>query len=145
MVKAIGRSVLAVLAGAIVAAAVIAVVEAISSVVCPLPPGLDLHDHEAMRQHADQLPIGAFLLVLVAWAAGTLTGAWAAGLLAGRSPVAHGLVVGVLFLIAGLLTMLMIPHPRWMWVGGIVLPLACGYAGGRLVPGPPSRPGLAAS
>ncbi len=131
-VKAIGRSVLAVLAGAIVAGLLIAAVESVSSAIYPLPPGIDLHDHEAMRRHIDQLPIGAFLFVLGAWAIGSFGGSWVAARLAGRARIVHGLVVGALFLLAGVLNMLLIPHPWWMWVGGIAALAGCSYLGARL-------------
>jgi hypothetical protein len=130
--KAVGRSVLAVLAGAIVAGLLIAVVEATSSAIYPLPPGIDLHDHEAMRQHIHSLPIGAFLFVLAAWAIGSFGGSWVAARLATRARLGHGLAVGALFLLAGVLTMLSIPHPWWMWVGGILALAGCSYLGARL-------------
>ena len=110
----------------------IAAVEAVSSAVFPLPPGLDLHDHAAMREHIDSLPIGAFLFVLAAWAIGSFAGSWVAARLAGRARLGHGLVVGALFLLAGVLTMLSIPHPWWMWVGGILALGGCSYLGARL-------------
>jgi hypothetical protein len=31
----------------------------------------------------------------------------------------------------GVATMIMIPHPAWMWVGGIVLPLLAGWIADR--------------
>ena len=130
--KAIGRSVLAILVGAVVAVVLIAVVEALSSAIYPLPPDLDIHDHEAMRQHIDTLPIGAFLLVLAAWAIGSFGGSWVAARLATRVRLVHGLVVGALFLLAGIMTMLTIPHPWWMWVGGILALGGCSYLGARL-------------
>ena len=131
-VKAIGRSVLAVLAGAVVAGVLIAIVEAASSAVYPLPPGIDLHDHEAMRQHIHSLPIGAFVFVLAAWAIGSFGGSWVAARLATRARLVHGLIIGALFLLAGILNMLMIPHPWWMWVGGIVALAGSSYLGARL-------------
>jgi MFS family permease len=130
--KAAGRSILAVLAGAIVAGVLIAAVEAVSSAVYPLPPGVDHHDYESLRQHVEQLPLGAFLFVLAAWAIGTFAGAWVAARLATRARFAHGLVVGALFLLAGVLSMLMIPHPAWMWAGAVLVFVVCSYLGARL-------------
>jgi len=130
--KAVGRSVLAILAGAIVAGVLIALVEAMSSAVYPPPPGIDIHDHEAMRQHVDTLPIGAFLFVLAAWAIGSFGGSWVAARLATRARLRHGLAVGALFLGAGVMNMLMIPHPWWMWVGGILALAGCSFLGARL-------------
>ena len=131
-IKAVGRSVLAVLAGAIVAGVLIAIAESISVMTYPMPPGVDPHDHAAMREHIQSLPIGAFAFVLVAWSIGAFGGSWVAARLAGRARLTHGLVVGGLFLCCGILTMLMIPHPWWMWVGGILALGGCSYLGARL-------------
>jgi MFS family permease len=130
--KAAGRSILAVLAGVIVGGVLIAAVEAVSSVVYPLPPGVDHHDYESLRQHVEQLPLGAFLFVLAAWAIGTFAGAWVAASLATRARFVHGLVVGAFFLLAGVLNMLMIPHPAWMWAGALLVFVVCSYLGARL-------------
>ncbi len=124
------------LAGLIVGSVLIAAIETISSLVCPLPPGLDPNDYEALRKHVDQLPVGAFLFVLAAWAVGSFAGGWVASRLAGRAALVHGLMVTSLFLAAGLMNLLMIPHPVWMWIGGIVVLAGGGYLGARL-----GRPG----
>jgi hypothetical protein len=129
--KAIGRSVLAVLAGTIVAMILISGVEMISSTLYP-PPGLGMHDAEGMARHIDSLPIGAFLLVLGDWALGACCGAWLAARLAERARLVHGLVVGALFLLAAISTMLMLPHPAWMWIGAIIALTGCSYLGARL-------------
>jgi hypothetical protein len=132
-IRMLGRSVLAVLAGTITAGVLIAIVEATSSAIFyPLPPGMDLHDHEAMREHIHSLPIGAFLFVLADWAIGSFAGSWVAARLATRARPVHGLIVGAFFLLSGVLNMLMIPHPWWMWVGGIVALAGCSYLGARL-------------
>jgi hypothetical protein len=140
--KTLGRSVLAIVAGAFVAIVLISIVETVSGLLFPLPSGVDVDHEDVMRQYIAQLPLGAFVLVLVGWAAGSFAGGWVAARLAGRAPLVHGLIVGVLFLTAGVLTMLSIPHPLFMWVGGIVLPLACSYLGSRIVGGPPRRSGM---
>lgn len=137
--RTVGRSVLAVVAGAFVAGLLIAGVESVSSMVYPLPPGLDLHDSEALRQHVEQLPLGAFLFVLAAWAIGTFAGSWVAARLAGRGKVGHGLAVGAIFLLAGLANLLMLPHPLWMWVGGILAFVVSSYLGALLAAGPLRR------
>jgi hypothetical protein len=58
-------------------------------------------------------------------------GAWVAGKLAGRTQLMHGLIVGALFLLAAISTMLMLPHPAWMWVGAVVELVGCSYLGAR--------------
>ena len=137
--KTVGRSILAIVVGALAAIILISAVEGVSGLLYPLPPDVDPGQPDVMQQYIAQLPIGAFVLVLVGWALGTFVGGWVAARLAGRAPLTHGLVVGALFLAAGVLTMLTIPHPIGMWVGGIVLPIACSYLGARLVRGWPRR------
>jgi hypothetical protein len=136
--RSVGRSVLAVIVGLVVASVIITAFEIVNSQVYPLPPGVDPTDQEALRAVAKDIPTGAFVLVIAGWAAGALAGAWSAGRIAGRSPLVHGLVVAVLLLTFGVINMLLIPHPLWVWLVGIVAFLGCGYAGARLA----TRPAL---
>lgn len=135
--RAVIRSVLAVLAGSMVAGMLIAVVEMIGHLVYPPPPGIDPTDPESLRTVMESLAVGALIAVLLAWAIGTFAGAWLAARVAGRAGSAHGMVVGLLMLAAGVANMLTIPHPIWFWFLGVgVFPLAAwlggrGAAGGR--------------
>ena len=128
------RSILAVIAGLVVAVIIITVFEMVNSQVYPLPPGVDPTDQEALRAVAKDIPAGAFVLVVAGWAAGALAGAWSAGRLVGRSSLVHGMVVAVLLFIFGVINMLLIPHP--VWLAGIVGFLGCGYVGARLAARP---------
>jgi hypothetical protein len=135
-----GRSVLAVLAGIVVAMILMIAIEMVSSYLFPLPEGVSLHDHEAIRQHIDKLPVTAFLMVLAAWAIGSFAGAWVASRLAGRAKLIHGLIVGAFFLAATIMNLLMIPHPAWMALGGIVGLVVASYVGAKLAAGSPQPP-----
>lgn len=130
--KSILRSIAGVVFGACVAGGVIILVELISGRMYPPPPGLDLRDPEVFKSYFAGLPVGAFLMVLVAWGLGTFAGAWVCARIAGRLKVAHGLLLGALFLIAGVTNMLAIPHPAWMWASAFLVFGAGGYSGGRL-------------
>jgi hypothetical protein len=137
--KAMGRSTLAVLVGVIVAMGLTAVIEMVGNHLYPLPPGLDIHDHASMREYVHAMPTGAFVMVLLAWAVGAGTGAWVAARLAGRARLVHGLIVGALFLAAGIMNMLMVPHPIWMWIGGVAVLAGCGYLGARAAAATPAQ------
>ena len=131
--RAVIRSVLTVLAGAIVAGILIALVEAIGHLVYPPPPGVDPWDRESLRTAMESIPVGALVAVLLAWGVGTFAGSWLAARIAGRAGLAHGMVVGLLMLAAGVANMLMIPHPLWFWGAGVaVFPLTA-WLGGRMV------------
>ncbi len=133
--RAVIRSVLAVLVGAIVAGILIAVVEAIGHLVYPPPPGINPTDPESLRTALELVPVGALVSVLFAWGIGTFAGSWLAARIAGRSGLAHGMVVGLLMLAAGVANILMDPHPLWFWFPGVaVFPLTA-WLGGRMVGG----------
>jgi hypothetical protein len=128
--KSIIRSVLAVLAGVVVAGVVVVAIEAVGHRVYPGPEG---HDHEALAAYIRTAPPGVFLFVLAAWGIGTLAGAWLAAWLAGRAPVVHGLIIGGLLLLGALANLLMIPHPVWFSVVGVAMFLPAAWLGAKLV------------
>jgi hypothetical protein len=130
--KAIGRSVLAVVVGVIVTMGLIMGVETVCNYLYPPPPGLDASDHEAMGTYIADLPVGAFLVLLIGWAIASGVGAWVAARLAGRSPITHGLIVGAWFLAGAIMTMVMIPHPVWMVIGAIAALSGFSYLGARV-------------
>ena len=66
---------------------------------------------------------GTFVFVLAGWVAGRI---------AGHAPLIYGMGVALLLLIFGVMTMLTIPHPVWVWLAGIAAFLGCGYMGARL-------------
>jgi hypothetical protein len=114
--------VFAVVAGLAVAALMVGIVEGISSMVHPLPAGIDYSDRAAMSAAIASLPATAFVLVLAAWGLGALAGAYVATRI-GRHP-ALGYLIGVLLAAGAVANLLAIPHPVWMWAGAaVVIPL----------------------
>ncbi len=128
------RSVLGVIAGVIVAMLIISLVEFGGSLLYIVDPDV------VLSGDTDQVPFIAYITILVAWALGSFVGAWLAGRIAGRGPLLHGMIVTVLLLIAGVINMLLIPHPVWVWGLGIAGFILCGYAGARLAAKPKAMP-----
>jgi hypothetical protein len=131
------RSALAVVTGAAVSIALIAAVEATSNLLYPLPAGLDVSNREAMSSYVATLPVGAFLLVLTAYAVGGLGGGYLAARLAPAAPVKHAAVIASLLLAASVMNLMAIPHPGWFWAANLVVALGLPLLGGRLRFGPP--------
>lgn len=125
------RKILAVVAGVVTCVLVVFVVEAIGHLVYPPPPGVDLHDPEAVKSLISTLPAGALLFVVLAWVLGAFAGGAVAGLI-GRSLV-PAILIGAIELLFGIMTMVMIPHPVWMIALGVLLPIPSAWAGGRLL------------
>jgi hypothetical protein len=119
-----------ILAGAVAFLLIVAGVEALSSNIFPIPTRLDPYDTEQMRAHIETLPIGAFLFVLLAWVLGSFAGSFVATRMSNR-PMA-GLIVGGIGIGSVIGNMLYIPHPIWMWVGGLVGIALAAYLGGSV-------------
>src|SRR5262245_53450421 len=126
------RNVGSIIAGLIAGVIVISCVETVCSAIYPPPAGLDYTDSESVKAFAAQLPLGAFLFVLAAWGAGCLIGSWLATRLSTSRLAGPGVIVGVLLLVAGVSTMLTLPHPGWFWVAAFLVCMLATYAGTRL-------------
>lgn len=115
------RNALAVLAGVVIGAAIISLIEAISPQLFPTSPRFDLTNPEAMRQFTGSIPTGAKLLVLLAWFLGTVTGTYTGIRIAAGSQRRIATIMGALFLLIGVVNMATIPFPLWFWCSGIVI------------------------
>jgi len=113
------RSVGAVILGVVAAGILIAGIQYLGHRLYPPPPGVDMSDIESVKVWLPQAPFLALLPVLVAYAVGTFVGAWLAARLAGRAPLLHGLILGALFLVAGIMNLRSLPHPTWFWAPNI--------------------------
>ena len=121
MIGSIARSVIAVVLGLALALALVIGVEVISSILHPLPPGVDPNDVEVMKEHVARYPPAGLLLAGLAWGLVTLLSTWLATRLgAGRHP-AHGILVGLILLSAAIMNMLMLPYPTWFWILNLVV------------------------
>lgn len=124
------KIVLGVVAGLVVAFLCVMGIEAIGHSLYPPPAGLDLTNPADVERLMAMAPAAALAFVVLAWFVGALLGAWTANAIAKRG-LAGWLVAG-LVVAAGVATMLMIPHPGWMWAAGILLPLVAAWLAQRL-------------
>jgi hypothetical protein len=134
------RGLLAVLLGIVTFGVVVMVGEMVGHMIFPPPPGLDPHNPESFAAAMKLLPIGALISVMVAWGLATFAGAWVAARVAPGGRLAFGIGIGVLALRAGVATMMMIQHPLWMWIVGVVEFLPAAYLGSRLATYRAGRP-----
>ena len=126
------RLIAAVVAGVLVGIVVTAGVEMIGHQLFPHAGGLDLHDPAHARTAIASLPAGALWFVVGGWFFGGLAAGWVAGSIE-HSHVAAAIAGGVL-MGACTSTMLSIPHPLWMWVIGVLLPIPSALLGASLAP-----------
>ena len=127
-----GRTILAVLAGVVVAWLTIMLCEFGSAALSPPPVGLDLTDPAQIALFIESAPPSAMLLVVAGGTFGALIGGWLAARISRRHPRPAALVVGALVVAAVILNASLIPHPLWMTVTGVLLPLPAAWLGARL-------------
>ena len=138
-----GRNILAVVAGLFAGVIGIFLIEGVGHAVYPPPAGMDFNNPEQLREMMANMPVGALLMVAVAWAMGSFAGGVVAALIAMKSKITMSLIVGGLLMVAGIANMLMIPHPAWFWIVGLAVYLPFAYLGGKIasklaVQAPPS-------
>jgi hypothetical protein len=128
------RSVLAVLAGLVVAFVVVAAGEFGGMKLFPAASDVDVSTGAAIKQAMEQglIPTAALASVVASWAIAALVCGWLAALLAARARITHAIVGGILFLVAVLANLASLPHPRWMWVVGLAEVLPAAYLGAWL-------------
>lgn len=114
------KNIAAGIAGVVIAVALVWVVERVGHAVYPPPPDLNFADPDTMRAYIQTLPLGALLFVAAAWFIGTLGGTCAACAIGTAKPMIFAIVVGGLMLVATIMNLVMIPHPTWFSVLGIV-------------------------
>jgi len=126
------RNILAVVAGLAVGMAFnMAIGMANSYVLFPMPAGMDMADPDQMNAYVATLPFAAFLVVLVAHLGQSFFGGWTAARLAVSQPLPLAMVVGVFSLIGGIMNMMTIRGPTWMYIE-LPLYLVVAWAAGKL-------------
>jgi hypothetical protein len=153
------RSILAVIAGFVVASVIMMINETANARVFypdfarqaeakdkeitqqAVQQGVDANSSEVLKQRREAVreilanaPLGALLVVVFGWAISSVAGGFFAAWIVGRSPITHGVVLGVLLTLAGIANNLMIPPPAWFWVLTIVVFLPATFMGARLAP-----------
>lgn len=127
-----GRNILAVIAGVILAGIVTYAVQTVGHQVYPPPENLDIKNLEAMKAYVATLPMGALLFVLLAYVLGSFAGGWLAAKIARSSQIHVPLTVGGVQLFFGLINLLMIPHPLWFAIAAVIVFLPAAFLGGKL-------------
>ena len=127
-----GRTVLGVLAGLAAMVVVIMLVQLGSAQWFPPPQGVDMRDPDALAIAMAQMPLAALALVVVAWLLGAFAGGWVAARIAMPHPRMAAVIVALAVVAGVVMMVLAFPHPMWMTVLGLALPVPMALAGARL-------------
>ena len=127
------RAAIGAVIGVVVAGIVVAITETIGHALFPPPPGIDVSNPADLERLWDVVQPGAKAMVALAWFLGPLAGACTAIAIGRR--VTSALIVGAILAAMALWTSQMFPHPAWMVVAAVVLPLLAVLAAKRLMAG----------
>lgn len=110
------RNLIAVFLGMLAGMAVNMSLVMVTLVLHPMPEGVAFTDTEAMPEYFASIPVTGFLIVLAAHLGQSFFGGLVAALLSKDRPRTMALIIGVLSLIGGVVNLIDLPHPMWMWI-----------------------------
>ena len=132
MAKAIGWCVLGVLAGLVVMFLLIAGIEMLGHRLYPPPPGIDPRNTADMAHVLAVAPMGALASIVVAWVVGAFGGGAVAARVSRYWPRTAAVIVACVVVAGVVMMILTMPHPRWMALLGVLLPVPTALAGAWL-------------
>lgn len=134
------RLILSIVGGVIIAFVIVMAGDMLSQslAVSAGSPPTDMNDRAAMEAYMAGMPTMVFIAMLATWTVAAFTAA-AFATRFGRRGAWPGWVAGGLFLCATAANLLMIPHPAWMAIAGVVLVVAAAWFGARMGSGGVAR------
>jgi len=127
------RNILAIIAGVILGSAVNMGIIMISGSVIPPPEGADVTTTEGLKASMHLMQPIHFLMPFLGHALGTLAGAFLAAFLAASHKMRFAILIGVFFLLGGMVMAYTVPSPTWFIIIDLVgayIPMA--WIGGKI-------------
>ncbi|MDP2386264.1 MAG: hypothetical protein Q8M29_07825 [Bacteroidota bacterium] len=126
------KRIVSILGGLAAAVAVIALVEMIGHMIFATPVPADMKTKEEMAAYVANLPLGAFMSVLIAMALGSFTGGFVATKINKENGKVNSTLVAIILMTLGIVNLVMIPHPTWFMVVNLLLYVPFAWIGFRL-------------
>ncbi len=127
------RVILAVVAGLVAGAIIIALIQMFSPY--QPPADLDVNDKAKLAEWVKTLPLSAFFIVLLSYFLGAVLGGWLTNLIALPTRYRPALVTGFGLFVFGVMNLVAIPHPTWFAIVSSLMYFVGAWAGGRLIGG----------
>ncbi|KQY96467.1 hypothetical protein [Brevundimonas sp. Root1423] len=126
------RLILSIIVGVVIAFAIVMAGDMLSQSLAAAagPAPADMSDRAAMQAYVAGLPVTVFVTMLATWTVAAFAAAAFAARF-GRRGSWPGWVAAGLFLCATAANLIMIPHPTWMAVAGVLLVVAAGWFGAK--------------
>ncbi len=134
------RTVLGIAVGIIIGSLCNMAIGFANTLIFPMPEGMSFSDafneetKQAVLDWIGSLPQSAFILVLVAHLSQAFIGGLVAGFISKNHVRIAAMVVGCVTLLGGVMNMMTVPAPVWLWIE-MPLYLACAWWAGNIVRG----------
>lgn len=125
------RNIFAVIAGVVGGFVSIALVQSLGSTTFPDPTGLNTQDIESIRNYFGELPLGALIVILAAWAIGAFISGLIGSIVAKNKKLKTGMVSGVILLLFAVMNVVAIPYPSWFKIVGTLMFIPFAYMGAK--------------
>ncbi len=128
------RTILAVLVGLVVAVLTMLASEYIGMSLFPPPPGTQLDTEADLARLIASASTGKLAWVLFGWTLAAFIGGWVASRISRRHRIAAAVSVGVFIVVGVVLNVSMLPHPLWVTIAGVLLPIPAAWSAARIGP-----------
>jgi hypothetical protein len=127
-----GRTILGMVVGLVTMWLTVTALEFLGLAMFPPPAGLNPQNPEHLQMIIAASPLGALVMLVLAWAAGAFVGGWIAARIARHTRAAA--VAVALFVMAGVAGMVVLvpDHPRWVSTLGFLLPIPVALIAAKL-------------
>jgi len=127
-----GKKISAVLIGTIAAVVIILLVQMIVNSLYPLPTGIKQDDIEKIRAIYLNMPLAAYLLLLLAYILGSFVGGLTAALISHSGKQYLAMIIGIILLLMAVVNLFKYPHPVWFTVASLLAFLPFAYLGAKV-------------
>lgn len=135
------RNILAVIAGILGGSVINMALVMIGPAIIPPPEGADVTTMEGLKASMHLFGPQHFIFPFLAHALGTLAGAWLAAIIAATRKTIFAFVIGMFFLIGGIVNLAMLSSPFWFAALDLVVAyIPMGWLGGKLAENKGKRP-----
>ena len=115
------KNILAVISGLIGGSVVNMALVSAGPMLIPPPEGADITTMEGLKQSMHLFEPKHFIFPWLAHALGTMSGALLAALISANKKLLVAMLVGVLFLVGGVLNVVMLPSPLWFTISDLLM------------------------
>ena len=122
-----------VLTGCAAGIAALFLIEMLSHVIYPIPPGLDPQKPEDLKKIMEMVPQGALGLVLCGGFIGGLVGGIVSSIMAKENKLMSCMIMAAILTVLGAMNAFMFPHPVWFKAGIFVVYFGGAFLGNLII------------